>query len=620
MDLYQLLSNASEALRRGDASEAERLCSHVLSELSITGADQSDEALRQRADAYRILAGAARLKCNYDLVLANAEMAGELYRQIGDELLCNGIVMIKAQRLLDIGDHQGAMQLFTQAYTVAKHAGNLAQVARNECNIGNVHLRVGAYSEAFEMFRLLEQHAIELGDKSLQALAYGNQGLAHRHLGDPVSAITAIEKALQIDMQMNNVEGVARNKGNLANVHHEIGNLNQALALYDEALSLHRKQGNHRNVGVWLENLGVIQQALGNESIALEYFEQAHNVFHDIRAEYEEGQSQARIAGSLFKMGKHTEAIVLLQRSIEKAKHDGLDNTVMTLQANLGHMFTTLHRFTEAHKCLVQTIEGIEQQDAPSRLAMLYDYLGNLFSHKGNPDRSVSDALQWYRKSLEMYERMNVKRALLNVHFTIAELLQECEDWKGATAHLESARQIQSIIIKEDTHLQAQKTYYQQQIEQLKWEQETRRMQLNAKDTELQHVIDRLVSKNNLLRTIARSVDDTRQHMRPQGAEKIESVIEMIDKSIKDDVTYTTIDTLMLDVYSDFVNALQLRCPTVTQMELKVATLLNRQMASASIADVLCLSKRTIEVHRHNLRKKLGLKPSDDLYQVLRTI
>ena len=620
MDLNQLLSNAKEALQRGDASEAERLCLHVLSELSITTIEQSHETLRQCADAYRILAGAARLKCNYDLVLTNAEKAGHLYRQIGDEQMSNSIVMIKAQRLLDIGDHQGAMQLFTQAYTVAQQSGNLAQVARNECNIGNVHLRVRAYNEAFEMFVLLEHHAIELGDKMLQALALGNQGLAYRHLGDPVASIAAIEKALRIDILMDNAEGIARNKGNLANVYHEIGNLNQAIILYEEALSIHRKQGNQRNVGVWLENLGVIQQALGNESIALEYYEQAREIFHQISASYEESQSQARIAGSLFELGKSDKAIAMLQQAIEKAEQSGQSIVAESLQANLGHMFTVAQRFPEAQNCLTSALGAIERQDAPSVRGMLYHYLGNLFGNRDNPDCNVTLALNWYRQALEIYERADVKQASMNVHFAIAELMQECEDWKGATAHLESARQIQSTIIKEDTHLQAQKTYYQQQIEQLKWEQETKRLQLKAKHTELQHVIERLVSKNNLLRNIARSVNDARLHMRPQGVEEMEKVIELIDKSMKDDVTNTTIDTLMFDVYNDFVNTLRLRCPTVTHMELKVATLLHRQMASASIADVLCLSKRTIEVHRHNLRKKLGLKPSDDLYQVLRSI
>jgi DNA-binding CsgD family transcriptional regulator len=50
-------------------------------------------------------------------------------------------------------------------------------------------------------------------------------------------------------------------------------------------------------------------------------------------------------------------------------------------------------------------------------------------------------------------------------------------------------------------------------------------------------------------------------------------------------------------------------------MELKICLLL--RLTSSDIAKVLCLSERSAETHRYNIRKKLGLGRGDDIHEVL---
>jgi DNA-binding CsgD family transcriptional regulator len=52
-------------------------------------------------------------------------------------------------------------------------------------------------------------------------------------------------------------------------------------------------------------------------------------------------------------------------------------------------------------------------------------------------------------------------------------------------------------------------------------------------------------------------------------------------------------------------------------MELKVCSLLKLKLTSADMAKLLCLSERSIEFHRLNIRKKLGLKRGQDLGDIL---
>jgi len=41
------------------------------------------------------------------------------------------------------------------------------------------------------------------------------------------------------------------------------------------------------------------------------------------------------------------------------------------------------------------------------------------------------------------------------------------------------------------------------------------------------------------------------------------------------------------------------------------------KFTTSNIGTALFLSKRTVEFHRHNLRKKMGLCTSDDIYAAL---
>jgi len=52
-------------------------------------------------------------------------------------------------------------------------------------------------------------------------------------------------------------------------------------------------------------------------------------------------------------------------------------------------------------------------------------------------------------------------------------------------------------------------------------------------------------------------------------------------------------------------------------MEVKVCALLKLKLMPLDIAQLLCLSERSVEWHRLNVRKKLGVARGQDVYEVL---
>ena len=65
--------------------------------------------------------------------------------------------------------------------------------------------------------------------------------------------------------------------------------------------------------------------------------------------------------------------------------------------------------------------------------------------------------------------------------------------------------------------------------------------------------------------------------------------------------------------HDEFIQRLSKGYPSLTTMELKVASFLRIHMENKDIANLLYTSVRTIEGHRLNIRKKLGVGAKDNL-------
>ena len=138
---------------------------------------------------------------------------------------------------------------------------------------------------------------------------------------------------------------------------------------------------------------------------------------------------------------------------------------------------------------------------------------------------------------------------------------------------------------------------------------------LKEREQELKIKATSLADLNTALRVLLEKKDEDRVELE----EKImfnmkELVIPFIGKLKKTALTskqaayVEVVESNLSDVISPFSRTLSAKFLSLTPTEIQVASMVREGKTSQEIAEVLNLSRRTIESHRDSIRKKLGLK------------
>ncbi len=75
----------------------------------------------------------------------------------------------------------------------------------------------------------------------------------------------------------------------------------------------------------------------------------------------------------------------------------------------------------------------------------------------------------------------------------------------------------------------------------------------------------------------------------------------------KQQIVLSVLEANLNEIVSPFVNKLSVSYIKLTPTEIQVANFIKYGISSKEIANSLCLSKKTVDAHRHNIRKKVGI-------------
>ena len=188
-----------------------------------------------------------------------------------------------------LGDYHQAIDLHTQALTIARDMGDRQLEAAELAGLGNCHFRVGDYQQAIDLYSEALAIARDIGARESEAIALGGLGKCDASLGDYQQAIDLHTQALTIARDIGDHQREGNQLGNLGNCHFDLGDYRQAIDLYSEALAIARDIGDRQRESAELGNLGNCHFDLGDYRQAIDLYSEALAIARDIGARRLEG-------------------------------------------------------------------------------------------------------------------------------------------------------------------------------------------------------------------------------------------------------------------------------------------------------------------------------------------
>jgi PAS domain S-box-containing protein len=138
---------------------------------------------------------------------------------------------------------------------------------------------------------------------------------------------------------------------------------------------------------------------------------------------------------------------------------------------------------------------------------------------------------------------------------------------------------------------------------------------IRKREAELKIQADELEEVNTALRVLLKRRDEDKRELEEKIITNVkELVAPCLEKlkstglTSKQSAYMDTLESNLTDIISPFAHKLSSKYLSLTPTEIQIANLIKEGRTTKEIAELLNSSSRTVESHRQNVRKKLGLK------------
>ncbi len=579
--MNELLAQAREFLQRGSYERAEELAHDVIRR--VNGGDDKQSLVH----AKRILGVAASFRGQYDTALDHLGSALTIANKLGDvsaeALIANNIGNVHKE----LASYDVALASYNRALTLYSELNDKTQIASVTGNIGNIYINLGDYVTSLEYFRKALSCHLELDRKPSIANILGNIGVLYLNLGEYSQALDYSVRSLKIYEEINERSGITRLIGNIGIIYKEIGDYQKSLEYYHRALTAHQDLGERSGVARVTGNIGIVHESLQDYERAIEFYHRALALYEEL----------------------------------------GEKSGVALVTSHIGGVFYNQKDYDKALSYYFRALATHEELGERSGVAIVLGNIGSVYAYGFTLDDD-NKAEEYLRRAISMTDELGMKGELSQNHRVIAEYYEKNSQWEKFAAHYKIHHQLTIEVQNEEVKKQADRFGWERKIAEVERQLEHDRINAEREKRELQHrfelqareveyMIHELVNKNSFLDEVRKDVKKLSKHTRGEGNDLVERLIDRLERSIVPLDRKVELEKQWTEVHGSFMAELKKAYPELTSMELKIAALLTMKLSSSHISSILFLSKRTVEFHRLNMRKKLKLNQGDDIYVTL---
>ncbi|MBS1904691.1 MAG: tetratricopeptide repeat protein [Bacteroidetes bacterium] len=488
-------------------------------------------------------------------------------------------IIAKSQYLLS--DHEASVatyEIICDTYRTLNDRCGLA-VALSE--MSQPLKSLGEYRKAIECLEISLANQQEDKPSSHLARTYHYLGSIYQLLADNIRAKDFNITALRLLETLPDKLLEAEVYSSLGWIYSDLQEFHSATEAHTIDLDISTELGNLQRQAAALGNLGQLYGRQNELDTSLEYFERSLNIQIQMGHSNYQALTHANIANIFAMQGKTDEALSQIEISVELATTSNDYYTKgMVLFAKGSHL-VNVKRYEEGVDCLLQVQQMLENgMQNKERCTLLYALS---VGYEGIGD--IPEALKYFKlldaaKESLFAEKLKHERQIADTKMALQMASTDKQYYQRKSESLEAKNSIQAHkLLVFDDQLAEMNRYLQEIIPHIE-------ALTHSSDT-----VDLQKSVQAIVRKIKKNLSNHHARYRDKKS------LEMLDTT--------------------FQQKLRRAYPLLSDTEEKICGLVRLNLGSEQIADLLFCSKRTVDWHRSNIRKKMRIPNDTELHAYL---
>lgn len=380
------------------------------------------------------------------------------------------------------------------------------------------------------------------------------------------------------------------------------GNLSLAISYAESCLALDRESGNQENISSSLNNIAGLYMTYGDAVSARKYIDEALEIERKLkRSAYL--AVRCGVASEIYlKMGEVDEALAFADEALHLDSLDNRVGKVAVRRSQKGAVLMEMQRYDDANLELDLAIPVFRSYNNLNSLAIALAQSGEIAFRLGDYLKSMdllTECVEVCGETGNIYIESRVRKDLWQ--------LQRKDNPSSAIVHLERYVELQNRLNSDKTTRMMQD--FNVRYESLKKEQTIRlqrnRLLWSGVAVILLVVIVIVVVILAVMRNRAAKAMEARNAVLVKAGQDKDRLLAIAKSKIPYEVSQQ-----IISIVSDSSIPFEI---VLTKREMEVAELCAQGLISKEIASKLKISQRTVETHKNNIFKKLGINNTVEL-------
>ncbi len=508
-----------------------------------------------------------------------AKGAFELSTQYGNKLETAHSLNLMASYYVIQSEYTSALQAHLSAVNLCDEVNNQAQKSLAMRNMARTLEEMGKYDEALRVlndaFRIQEG----LNLKSQMASSLTSIGRIYVYLSDRKRALEYFYRAMGLLKEEPNKAHESMLYDCLGGVYESLDEPDKAVDYFFKSLALYREANNLIGESATLGNIGVMYREMGKFELAYEYLLQSLKIQQEQHIIQYEILTCADISQVCISLKCFDRAVSYSSRACTLS--NSMKNPYAKIIAASQHGIA-LSKIQQYEHALIFLCDALEQMRAANISERLCDVIEAI--------ASCYERMQQYAKALE-YNKL-----------LLDQKIRKIQEQSNADLRTMEAR----IAVE---RMQAEKELLMMKNEKL-------RQEVTIRTNEVAALGLQAIQKNDFLLFVKAQTSDIAVTSK-EAQKTVRTIVRKIEQRINTEASITQFNEALHQLHGEFLVMLHQSYPLLSKTERRICSLIKLRLTSKEIADLLFISIRTIEWHRRNIRRKLGLPEDQEINHFL---